>query len=186
MGIPVLFRGQIAQAAHRPALVEIFNVIGHLLSYVIRFLYEKVHEKLGLEPSVDGFHRPVLRWGSRLRHRPGDIIWLKDFVIALRRVHRAVIRVEDGFKAHVLFFFRLQKHRQAYVISAWVALFAGQAPADDLVVPEVHVEGELPVLPGRPEGRHVAHDHLERAGDVERGEDHVRVGSIVCLKNNQL
>jgi hypothetical protein len=32
-------------------------------------------------------------------------------------------------------------------------------------------------LARRPEGRHVAHDHLERPGGVERGQDHVRVGS---------
>lgn len=174
---PVLLRGQIAEAAHRPFLVEIGYVALHRSRDVAARAHGEIDEHLRLGPAVYGLHRPVVGRSPGTGHAPCDTIWLKDVVVCLRGVHRALIRVEYGLKAHVLLFFVREELRQSLEIGGYVSLPRRQRPSDDLVVPEVHVEGELPVSAGRPEGGHVAHDDLIRAVHVEGCEHHVRIGS---------
>ncbi len=101
---PELLRRQIAQAAHGPLLVEEADVIGDGLGDVLGLPDPEIHEHLGLGPSVDGFHRPVVGGRPYPGHRPHDIILQKAFVECPRRVHRALIRVEDRSQFGVLFF----------------------------------------------------------------------------------
>ncbi len=80
------------------------------------------------------------------------------------------------YRLHVrVLFLQLEEAAQAFEIAFPVAFFAAKAVAYDLVVPEVHVKGELPVPSARPKRRHVADDDLHRAGKVEGCEDQVRV-----------
>ena len=101
--LPVLLGRQVAEAAHRAFFVEepyVFRGGGD----VLRVPDVEVDEHLGLRPSVYRLHGPVVRGCSYPRGGPHDIIGQKHFVECLRRVHRALIRVECGSQFGVLFF----------------------------------------------------------------------------------
>lgn len=57
---PVLLRGQIAEAAHRPFLVEIGYVALHRSRDVAARAHGEIDEHLRLGPAVYGLHRPVV------------------------------------------------------------------------------------------------------------------------------
>ena len=133
-----------------------------------------IDEKLCLDPAVDRFHRAVLGRRAGIGHRPRDIVWEKELVEGLRRVHGPVVGME--YRLHVRVFpLQLEEAAWAFEIAFPVAFSAPEAVAYDLVVPEIHVKGELPIPPARPKRRHVADDDLHGAGEAEGREDQVRV-----------
>ncbi len=120
-----MLRGQIAKAAHRPFLVEEPYVFPHLGWYVLTALDAEIDEELGLDPAVDRFHRAVLGRRPWVRHRPCDIIWEKELVEGLRRVHGPVVGVEYRLHVRVLFL-QLEEAAQAFEIAFPVAFFCAE------------------------------------------------------------
>ena len=139
----------------------------------------EVHEHLYLGPSVDGLHRTVVRRSACTGHRVRDTILRKKLVEALRGIDGSLVGVQDQPKP-INSSFLFQDHLQALVVSVRIAAPLREPVSDDLVVPEVHVEGQLPIRPVRPERGHVRYDALHRPIRLKRGHHQVRE-RLPCL-----
>ena len=173
--LPELLWSHVAEAAHGPLLVEETDVPRDGFGDVVGIADAEIDQHLDLGPAVYRLHRPIVRRRTYTGHRPHDIIGKKRFVERLRRVHRALIRVENGSQFGVLFL-QFDERVQDLEIRRRVAFFGRQAVGDDPVVPKVHVKGQLPVFPSRPERGHVADDALHRPGQFQGCQHQIGVG----------
>lgn len=120
--LPELLWSHVAEAAHGPLLVEEADVSRDGFGDVVGIADAEIDQHLDLGPAVYRLHRAVVRRRTYTGHRPHDIIGKKRFVERLRRVHRALIRVENGSQFGVLFL-QFDERAQGLEIRPRVAFF---------------------------------------------------------------
>ena len=83
--------------------------------------------------------------------------------------------MQNHAEARISLLFLLYERVEPVDVGAPVALFRRYGVRHYLVVEQVHVEGQLPILPRGPERGHVADDDLHRRVDLHVGEKQVGI-----------
>ena len=125
----------------------------------------QIHEQFRLDPTVDGLHRRIICGRASARHGTRDAVHRQQFIESFRGIYGALIGMQDHLVFRMLPFKFNQILQSAYVGHA-VSAFGVKGMTDDLIIPEIHIQGEFVIDALHIESRHVTHNALQRPIDL--------------------
>ena len=134
-----------------------------------------------LDPAIDRLHSGIIGWRSGTGHGANHVVHRQKLVVLLRGIHRTLIRMKD----HLMFRETLLKRKeifQAADVGHPVAALGGQRMADDLVVPQIHVQRQFVIDAFDVKCRHIANDTLERPVHVHLREQQIGVDPALLAR----
>ena len=160
MTLPILFRGEIAQGVSRALLIEKVNIFIDLLSNWLLAGHMQVHEQFGFDPAIDGLHCGIVSRCSGAGHRTCESIHGQQFVERLGGIDGTLIGVKNRLVIRILLF-EFNQVIQPTDVGHAVTPLGGEGMADDLIVPQVHIQRQFMVDAFHIESGHVAYDALQ-------------------------